>query len=442
MHPGGRAFSPDKVYVSGGIPGEEVEIVKERRKGFRCGRVTKVLAPSPYRTLPFCPHAEECGGCPWQHISYEGQLLWKKEILLGALRKYEIPLPPGGVPDVLPSPLIKGYRNKAEYTFEAGTPGMQEHIVGFHSTEDRNNVFDCRECSLLPENMHKLALQVKKIALEHNIPFYQYAGRTGLLRNVLLRCTTEGDLCVVPGFSRRETGIIEPFMKALGASCPGVTSWYYCADQVFYYFSGDTYLHETSLGFEFFISPAAFYQPNPRQANRLYGTVLEMANKALATDRNSIPPAAPIFDLYTGIGTIACMLAGMDKDRPVTGIEGNATAVGDAVKNASRNGLRNVYFITGDILETYTAGFVAGYSQPALVVLDPPRSGTLTEIKKAIIASQTQYIIYVSCNPVSLAWDLKQLCEGGYAVKEIRPLDMFPHTQHVETVVLCSRKDP
>lgn len=441
MHPGGRAFSPDKIYVSGGIPGEEVEIIKERRKGFRCGRVTNVLIPSPYRILPFCPHAQECGGCPWQHISYEGQLLWKKEILLGALQKYAIPLPPEGIPDVLPSPLLKGYRNKAEYTFEAGTPGMQENVMGFHNAEDRNRVFDCRECSLVPEDLHRFALQVKKTALEQNIPFSHYASRTGLLRNVLLRCTTKGDLCVVPGFSRCETGVIEPFMEALSTSCPGVTSWYYCTDSVFFHFAGDTYMHETSQGLDFLISPAAFYQPNPLQANRLYGTVLEMANNVLTTDRNVISQTAPIFDLYTGIGTMACMLAALDKERHVTGIEGNAAAVGDAVKNASRNGLKNVDFITGDILETFTTGFVSGYEQPALIVLDPPRSGTLTEIKKATIASQTRHIIYVSCNPVSLAWDLKQLCEGGYVVKEIRPLDMFPYTQHVETIVLCSRQD-
>lgn len=439
MHSSGRAFGPDKYYVTGGIPGEEVEITKERGKGFRCGHVTQVLSPSPLRTAPFCLHAELCGGCPWQHITYEGQLRYKREILEAALLKYQISLPPEGIPEVTPSPLQTGYRNKTEYTFSAEGSRM-----GFHPIDKPYEVFDCRTCFLQPPVAHQTALQIKELAINHSIPFYNYSQRSGLLRNLLLRHSSNG-LCAVCGFTSHANDTIKPFMEALQKACPQVTSWYYSVwegrpdqkfyDPEFFYCGGTEYLEETvtladksgkDIRLNFRVSPQAFYQPNPLQAVNLYQYIAsQMA-----------PSDGLVYDLYTGIGTIVSVLAAGHPDNDgFVAIEGNAKAIADARFNATLNGLSQIVFLTGDILQTFTPAFTVRYPQPSLIVLDPPRSGTLTEIKKAIIAAQPQQIIYVSCNPVSLAWDLKQLCEGGYRIDTIRPFDMFPQTQHVETVV-------
>ncbi len=436
MHSSGRACSTDKYYVTGGIPTEEVEITKCRGKGFRCGELTQVLRPSALRRVPFCPHANQCGGCPWQHITYSGQLRFKKEILETALQKYDIPLPAAGIPDVTPGPLEQGYRNKTEYTFEAD--GLR---MGYHPIDKPYDVFDCEACFLQPPVVHSTALQIKALALEHRLPFYRYATRSGLLRNLLMRHGADG-LCAVCGFTSRNEEVILPFMKTLRQACPQVTSWYYSVwegrpdqtfyDPQFYYVAGQRYseeripINETTPPLRFRVSPQAFYQPNPQQAVAMYHYIASQTSDC---------PGGLVYDLYTGIGTIASVLATCHPSCRYVAIEGNAQAIEDARFNARQNGLPQIEFLTGDILQTFTPEFTARYPQPSLIVLDPPRSGTLTEIKKSMIAAAPRQIIYVSCNPVSLAWDLKQLCAGGYAVDSIRPFDMFPQTQHVETVV-------
>lgn len=430
IHAGGRAVSPEKIYVSQAIPGETVEVVKERQSGWRLGRLVRVINPSSDRVTPFCPHAAECGGCPWQHMAYSAQLHWKARILEQALAKYDIHVP--SIPPVLPSPLLQGYRNKTEYTFEA-----EGQKMGYHLDGDRQRVFDCTQCALMAPQIHPLALAIKEKALEQGIPFYRYANRSGLLRNLLVRTTTTGQIGVTLGFTRNDTSLILPFIDVLQSTFPSVTSWFYSVweglpdqtyyDPTYYHVAGAAYLEETACpsGLRFLVSPSAFYQPNPLQSVALYNQIVTWAQ-------------APSFviDLYTGIGTILSALASAYPDPHSTflGIEGNAHAIDDARLNATRNQLP-LLFQVGDILRTFTLDFVASHPQPDLIVLDPPRSGTLTEIKKAILAARPRQLIYVSCNPVSLAWDLKQLCAGGYQVAALQPFDMFPHTQHVETVV-------
>jgi len=407
FHSGGRAAgvadgdtpTPKQIYVDNVIPGEEAQVELLRRlRGFRQGVVHHLLKPSPDRVIPFCPHATICGGCNWQHISYPAQLHWKREILVNALTKYEIVTPP--VPEVIPSPLLQGYRNKSEY---ACSP-----VLGFHQRDHSKTVFACDVCFLQPPHVHQVA---KMIA------------QRGAFQSIQIRTTTLGDTFCILGLSQPDHALFE----RLRVEIPDINGWYYAIDNDIVHFGGATHLKEKVDNLRFRYSPLSFYQPNPLQAVAVYCKILEYAQ---LTGRETV------YDLYTGIGSIACMVA--KNAKKVIGIEGNPGAIIDARNNATINNINNTQFITGDILETFTYDFVNSHPKADLIILDPPRSGTLTEIKKAIIYANPQKIIYVSCNPVSLAWDLKQLCAGGYQITALQPFDMFPHTHHIETVCLLT----
>ena len=409
MHSGGRAAGvingdeavPKYLYADGAIPEEEAEVkVLRRTLGFRQGVVHQLLKPSPNRVTPFCSHAEICGGCNWQHLSYSAQLYWKREILVHALFKYGIVSPP--VPEVVPSPLLQGYRNKSEYAFSS----EPELIFGFHPRDNKRTVFACDHCFLQPPHVHQIA---------------KIISQKGTFRSLQIRTTTLGDTFCILGISQPDHTLFDQLKQEI----PIVNGWYYSIENDFIHFGGATHLEEKMDDLRFRYSPNSFYQPNPLQAIAIYRKIKEYAQPS---------GMETVYDLYTGIGTIACCIA--PEVKQVIGIEGNRTAILDAQQNAIRNNIHNTHFIAGDILQTFTPDFINRRPKPHLIVLDPPRSGTLTEIKKAIIHAAPQKIIYVSCNPVSLAWDLKQLCAGGYRITAIQPFDMFPHTHHVETVCL------
>jgi len=446
MHSGGRAAgvihadtpTPKQVYADNAIPEEEAEVeMLRRQRGFRQAVVHHLLKPSPDRVAPFCPHAGICGGCNWQHLAYPAQLYWKRQILIDALVKYGIDTPP--VPDVVPSPLLQGYRNKSEYAFSS----VPEPVFGFHPKEDRSRVFACKTCFLQPQHVHPIVQHVFRLAKELRLPFYRYADRTGLLQSLQVRTTTLGDTFCIVGFSGHDPSAamqdaVHLFLDRLSQEISIVNGWsYHISDPKqesssfypdFIHFNGASFIREKIESLSYRFSPHSFFQPNPLQAAALYRQVKNYAG---------LNGSETVYDLYTGIGSIACYIANGAKE--VIGIEGNPAAVRDAVENAKLNGISNARFITGDILETFKPDFIDLHPQADLVILDPPRSGTLTEIKKAMLYASPSKIIYVSCNPVSLAWDLKQLCVGGYRVTAIQPFDMFPHTHHVETVCLLTR---
>ena len=423
IHSSGRAVGAvgaGNIYVDGAMPGEIVDLETDRRqRGFRYGKVLNIVTPSPQRVQPFCKHCGTCGGCLWQYYSYEAQLQWKRAILVNALQKYEITMPE--VPTVVPSPLLQGYRNKSEYAFAA------PDSLGFHEIERRDAICSIDECFLQPEIVQQTAVTIKNAAKKFGLSFYDYFTRQGLLRSLQLRTTTNGKLLVWLICSVDDNRII-PFLQHLQQLLPNVNSWFYSIDRGEpVHVIGEQYLIERSDDLTFRYSASAFYQPNPLQAENLFRQVRTYA----ALDGHEL-----VYDLYTGIGTLACHVA---RDaRMVIGIEGNASAIADAQYNASVNNLNNTRFLVGDILHTFKDDFIAAHGCPDVVILDPPRSGTLIEIKKTILRAAPQKVVYVSCNPVSLAFDLKQLCEG-YRVAAIQPFDMFPHTHHVETVVLLER---
>ncbi len=443
MHSGGRSYGyagKNKIYVDGGIPGEMVNVSLERsQRAFRVGNINGIDEISIHRIVPFCEHAGWCGGCNWQHMDYPAQLHWKKQLLLDALKKYEIETPE--VPAVIGSPQLLAYRNKAEYAFNDACRISPENTttcagIGFHAGDSRDTVFDIHQCYLLPEPAHSIALKAKQTALEKLLPFYNYHGRSGLLRHLTLRTTSMGDLMLILGITRDDERIMD-FINQLLSDFPEITSAYYAIvessgqglhQDALHHVSGKRYLTEQLGALSFRISPTSFYQPNPLQAAAVYKQVKEFAQ---------LSGKELVYDLYTGIGSIACYIA--PQAGKVIGIEGNSGAIDDAIYNARLNNIENTYFLTGDILQTFTPSFVEAHGKPDAIILDPPRSGTLIEIKKTILQAAPPKIVYVSCNPVSLAWDLKQLCEN-YVVTAIRAFDMFPHTHHVETVVLLRNK--
>lgn len=444
IHSSGRCSGKSgtkNVFLEHGIPGETVNYIPGKRKqGFRGGKVHAVITPSPFRRIPYCRHFPACGGCPWQHVAYDHQLELKRMILVNALEKYGINTPE--VPPVIPSPETLYFRNRMEYTFtssgyEAIPVKVTVPALGFHLNGEPGKVIDIGECYLQKEPSRSLCEFVKTSALGMGLEFYDHINKTGFLRSLSIRINKPGEVLVVVGFSEDRPGDRDKLLAGLLQQFPQIVSLsstvhlsprHSQLQGVINPFGGTLpYLYEDVAGFRFRMHASSFFQPNVAQAENIFLAAREWL-KLTGMER--------IFDLYTGVGSIALVLAPLALQ--VTGIEGSAVAIEDAVENAAFNGIENTRFLTGDILETFTPRFLEENGTADVIVLDPPRSGTLIEIKKTIIMSGAGRVLYLSCNPVSLAFDLKQLT-GVYRVTKIQPFDMLPHTQHLETMVLLER---
>ncbi len=443
IHSSGRCmarYGSKNVYFEGGIPGETVSFTLERRKhGFYSGKIEEVIVSSPYRALPFCRHYKACGGCPWQHIHYSYQLEFKHMILRNALDKYGIDTPP--VPQVIPSPETTGYRHRVEYTFSSnaydedegrysGQPGL-----GFHMNGEPSRVIAIRECSLQVEPSRAICAFTDKFARESGMEYYDHEKKSGFLRSLSVRINREGEVLVLVGLAEDREPQRNDLLSRIREEFPGISSLNYTVHEsprhgqlqgpIIPDKDSLPYLYEKVGGLTFRIHASAFFQPNIAQTEKILYMAREWAGDC---DR--------IYDLYTGVGVIALILS--QGAGEVIGIEGSSSAISDALENARLNGIKNARFLTGDILETFKPQFLEAYGKPGLIVLDPPRSGTLIEIKKTINASGARKVLYLSCNPVSLAFDLKQLTEA-YRVVRIQPFDMLPHTYQTETLVLLEK---
>jgi len=443
VHSSGRSAATvgeKHIYLQGGIPGETVTYTLERRKqGFRSGTVESVVQASPHRVRPFCRHYNDCGGCPWQHIGYAHQLNLKHRILVTALEKYAIDTPP--VPPVIPSPETTFYRHRMEYAFTAVSAGDGAEFrgpgLGFHRTEAPGRVTGIHECYLQVQPSRAICDFLMDYVNKGNRSLYDHRQKAGWLRSLSIRVNLRGEVLVVVGFNENHPQERDSLLANLHAAFPQIVSLCYTIHLSHSHsqmqgevvpFAGPPWLEETLSGFRFRIHASSFFQPNASQAARIFLTAREWA----APEGHEM-----IYDLYTGVGTLALFMSGSASS--VIGIEGSARAIEDAAFNATLNNVANAHFLTGDILETFTPSFVASHGTPDLIVLDPPRSGTLIEIKKTINQSGAKKLIYLSCNPVSLAFDLKQLTEV-YQVVQIQPFDMLPHTHHLETLVMLELK--
>lgn len=462
------------LFVPKTIPGDVVNVVLTRqRKGFLEGRVLNFVSYSAMRLKPFCPHYGICGGCTWQALPYDKQLEFKQQQVEDQLvRIGHLPLP--RISPIIGSDNTLCYRNKLEYTFsnkrwilpdETFELSENERLaLGFHIPGMFSKVLDIKECKLQAEPSNAIRLFVKEYAKSHNLSFFDIAAHTGLLRNLIIRIShTTGEIMViiVAGASEREdydivkekgksrnrfTDALSPKDKAavealLDAVCekfPEVSSTFYVANNKgndtmagcpIFHHSGTEYITEKMENLNFRISPKSFYQTNSAQAYKLYSVVRNFA---------ALSGTETVYDLYTGTGTIALFLSG--KASKVVGIEYVEDAIEDAEINADQNNISNATFYAGDMKEVLNERFIASNGSPDVIVLDPPRSGIDPQVANVLLATAAPRMVYVSCNPATQARDLAVL-SAKYDITKVQPVDMFPHTQHVENVVALELKE-
>jgi 23S rRNA (uracil1939-C5)-methyltransferase len=431
-------------FVDNALPGDVVDIrLKKRKKSFQEGIAVHFHSRSEQRADPFCAHFGHCGGCRWQDLKYESQLIYKqKEVTdnLQRIGKLDIP----DVLPILPSPKQQHYRNKLEFTFSNRRWLLQEELdsgeeiidrngLGFHITGMFDKVIDLKECYLQEEPSNRIRHSVREYARDHNLAFYDLRNRRGLLRNLIIRNSTAGELMVILVFFEDDRAEIEGLMNHLDKEFPEITSLMYCFnskandsifDLEFHLYSGRDHILEKMEDLQFKIGPKSFFQTNSLQALELYRKVREFA---ALTGRETV------YDLYSGTGSIGLFLAG--NAEKVIGIEYIDEAVRDSRGNAELNRLGNTRFYSGDIKEVLTNNLVNSEGRPDVIIADPPRTGMHKDVVKAVLSAGASRIVYISCNPATQARDLAILSDR-YKILNVQPVDMFPHTFHVENIVL------
>jgi len=436
------------VFLPFGAPGDIVNARLTKRKHSYCeGYITEIVTTSAIRQTPRCEHFTICGGCKWQHLPYEYQLQFKQQQVTDALERIgKITLPE--ISPILGSENIWSYRNKMEYTFsnrkwltfaemEQERPEKMNG-AGFHIPGAFDKVLDIKECHLQENFSNQLRLFVKNYLEEEGYTFFDLRAQNGLMRTLIVRTASTGEKMVIAVFGEDAPEHIEDVMSAIQGRFPEITSLQYVinlkandsiTDQKVILYHGRDYIEETMDGLTFRISPKSFYQTNSRQAEILYGVVRDFA----ALEGNEL-----VYDLYTGTGTIANYLA--RKARHVIGIEYVEDAIADAKLNSNVNGINNTEFYAGDMKNVLTDEFVAEHGIPDVMVIDPPRAGMHADVVDVIKRANPGRLVYVSCNPATQARDLAML-DDLYRVTRVQPVDMFPHTHHVENVVALQRRD-
>mgnify|MGYP000602395824 FL=1 len=436
------------VFVPFGAPGDIADVKIDRRKrSYAEGHIEKIVKPSDIRVEPRCEHFTVCGGCRWQHLPYGFQLECKQKQVRDAMEriaKIEIP----EISPILGSENIYEYRNKMEYTFSnkmwltfdqlrSGEDFPDRNAAGFHIPGAFDKVLDIHKCHLQDDFGNRLRLFVKDFGKEHGYSFYDLRNQNGLLRTLMIRISSTGQIMAVMVFGEDDREKITLLLDAVKTEFPEITSLLYVVntkvndtigDQEVIIYSGSPYIEEEMEGLKFRVGPKSFYQTNSKQAYRLY---------SVARDFAGLQGDELVYDLYTGTGTIACFLA--RKCRRVVGIEYVQEAIDDAKVNAAVNGLDNTEFYAGDMKDVLTPAFVEKHGRPDVMIVDPPRAGMHENVVKVILETAPDRIVYVSCNPATQARDLA-LLDRLYKVDAIQPVDMFPHTAHVENVVRLSLK--
>ena len=431
------------VFVDFTVPGDVVDIqVYKKKKNYMEGFVKRLVKPSPDRLEPFCPHFGVCGGCRWQLLPYEMQLAAKRQqvedqlVRIGHLQVPEIR-------PTLPSEKTEYYRNKLEFSASARRwllrdepQDLVEPGLGFHVGKFFDKVLDIRDCHLQAEPSNAIRLFIKDFCLKNGLEFYNIRENHGFFRNMFVRTVEDGQvmliLCLATPAEAPRKALLDAVIKAF----PQITSLYYVLNDklndsigdlspVLYY--GQEAIYEQMEGLSFKIGPKSFYQTNSRQAYRLYSVAREFA---------ALSGSEVVYDLYTGTGTIAQFIS--KKASKVIGIEYVPEAIEDARDNARRNGITNCEFFAGDMKDVLSEAFIQDHDIPDVIILDPPRAGIHPDVAQVILKAAPKRMVYVSCNPASQARDLAILCRD-YRITAVQPVDMFPHTMHVENVVALQR---
>ena len=434
------------VFVDFAVPGDVVDIqVYKKKKNYMEGFIKRIVKPSPNRLEPFCEHFGVCGGCRWQPLPYAMQLEAKRQQVEDQLvRIGHLDVPE--IRPTLPSEKTQFYRNKLEFSASSKRwllSGEKPEAVtdweglGFHVGKFFDKVLDIKNCWLQPEPSNAIRLFIKRFCLENGLEFYNIRENRGLFRNMFVRTTEKGEVMLILCFAQDAKVKREALLDAVSSAFPQITSLYYVineklndsiGDQSPILYKGQEAIYEEMEGLRFKIGPKSFYQTNSRQAYRLYSVAREFA----ALTGNEV-----VYDLYTGTGTIAQFVS--RKAAKVFGIEYVPEAIEDARANADANGITNCEFFAGDMKDVLDDAFVAAHGRPDVIILDPPRAGIHPDVAKVILNAEPDRMVYVSCNPASQARDLAILCEK-YVITAVQPVDMFPHTMHVENVVALKRK--
>lgn len=437
------------VFVEFAVPGDIVNVkVTKKKKNYMEGFILEIVKPSVDRLQPFCEHFGICGGCRWQPLPYDMQLkakqqqVWDQLVRIGHL---EIP----DISPILPSDKTKYYRNKLEFTFsnkrwiynneDPDSLTDEERLgLGFHVGKFFDKVLDIKHCSLQPEPSNEIRLFIREYAVTHNLEFYNIRENTGFLRNIIVRNNQVGDVMLTVCFAYDDQDKIVPMLDAIAVEFPQIKSLHYVINEKLndsisdldcILYKGEDAIWETMGKLKFKIGPKSFYQTNSEQAYKLYSVAKEFA----ALTGNEV-----VYDLYTGTGTIAQFIS--DKASKVIGIEYVKEAIEDARINAEANGITNCTFFDGDMKDILTADFIKEHGKPEVMIIDPPRAGMHPDVVKVIMEAAPERIVYVSCNPASQARDLAMM-SPMYEITAVQPVDMFPHTMHVENVCALKLKD-
>ena len=436
------------VFVDFAVPGDVVDIqVFKKKKNYMEGFVKRMVQPSKDRLEPFCEHFGTCGGCRWQPLPYKMQLEAKRtqvEDQLVRIGHLEVP----AIRPTLPSQRTQFYRNKLEFSASARRwvlqgedpdqiPQCDRMGLGFHVGKFFDKVLDIKECHLQPEPSNAIRLFIKQFCVENGYEFYNIRENHGFFRNIFVRTTEKGEVMLIVCFAKEDRERREALLDAVSARFPQITSLWYVineklndsiADLSPVLYKGEEAIFEEMEGLRFKIGPKSFYQTNSLQAERLYGVARDFA----ALTGNEV-----VYDLYTGTGTIAQFVS--RQASRVIGIEYVPEAIEDAKCNAKANGITNCEFFAGDMKDVLNEAFIAQHGRPDVIILDPPRAGIHPDVARVILEAAPKRMVYVSCNPASQARDLAILCRD-YEITAVQPVDMFPHTMHVENVVALRRK--
>lgn len=441
-------FNDMVIFIPFGAPGDIADIKIDRKKhSYAEGHIERLITPSPIRTQPRCEHFTVCGGCRWQHLPYEYQLECKQQQVTDALTRIaKVELPE--ISPIIGSKETWHYRNKMEYTFSnkkwltfdqlrSGEEFPDRDAAGFHIPGAFDKVLDINRCHLQDDFGNRLRNFIKDYGKTEGMSFYDLKSNSGFLRTLMIRIASTGEIMVLMAVGEDNQCAIQKLMTAINDRFPEITSLSYVintklndtfADLDIVAFSGRPYIEERMDDLRFRIGPKSFYQTNSEQAHRLY---------EVARDFADLKGGELVYDLYTGTGTIANFVAKCC--RKVIGIEYVEDAIKDARINSEVNGIENTLFFAGDMKDVLTDDFIDEYGRPEVMIVDPPRAGMHGDVVNVILNAEPERIVYVSCNPATQARDLALLDEK-YKVVRVQPVDMFPHTHHVENVVKLQRR--
>ena len=442
------------VFVPFCVPGDVCDVqIRRKKHSFAEGEVVRILEYSKVRATPFCQHFGVCGGCKWQNLPYEEQLKFKQKQVYDQLHRIgKIELPE--FRPILGSVKTQEYRNKLDfgcankrYLTKEEIKGERPEVslkdnpaIGFHITGAFDKILPIEKCWLMDDLHNQIRNEVRDYAVKKGLSFFDLRAQVGLLRDVIIRNSASGEWMVIFQFHYDETGGEKEaldLMQHISEQFPQITSLMYLdnqkcndtiGDQEIIVFKGEDHIYELMEDLKFKVGPKSFYQTNTEQAYHLYSVARKLAG---------LTGEELVYDLYTGTGTIANFVA--RKARQVIGIEYVPEAIEDAKINSEINGIENTLFYAGDMKDILNDEFIESHGRPDVIITDPPRAGMHPDVVKTILRATPERIVYVSCNPATQARDLQTLDEQ-YRVVEVQPVDMFPHTPHVENVVLLQRR--